>query len=183
MEEEERLFLLDQYPDNVTENAGNLMSKDKKILDNVKIRGLKEKLQFAVSDAFTRIYSPTQECGLYITQSWLNFTTKEQFHHRHSHPNSFYSAVLYLKATEEDNITFYHPTYTNSYEILSNHYGLYNSSLWQIPVKDNLLLIFPSTLPHSVSILKHDNLRASLSFNTFLRGEFGDPLGAAHLIL
>ena len=183
MDEKEKLFLFNHYPDNVKVNYGNLMSKDLNILNNPEVKDLKEMLSSYVNDAFTRIYSPTQECGLYITQSWLNFTIKDGYHHQHNHLNSFYSAVLYLKVTEEDKITFHHPTYNNNYDINTNHYGLYNSSSWEIPVKENLLLIFPSSLYHSVPAVKHDNLRVSLSFNTFLRGKFGDPLNANYLVL
>ena len=183
IEEKERLFLLNQYPDNVKVNMGNLMSKDHNILKRPEVKELNKTLISLVNEAFTLIHTPGLGCGLYITQSWLNFTVKEQYHHRHSHTNSFYSAVLYLKATEEDNITFYHPTYPNTYEIYPKQYGPYNCSSWDIPVKNNLLLIFPSTLSHSVTPLKHDNLRVSLSFNTFIRGELGDPTNLNHLVL
>jgi hypothetical protein len=181
--EGERSFLLSQYPDNVRVNIGNSSSKDYSILDNKEVRGLKEKLLFLVNNAFTHIHHPQLESGLYITQSWLNFTTKDQFHHRHNHPNSFYSAVLYLKVCDEDIITFYDPHHLGVYEIYTTRYNIFNSSSWQIPVRDNLLLIFPSTIPHSVPNLKHDNVRISLSFNTFLRGEFGNPFNLNHLVL
>jgi uncharacterized protein (TIGR02466 family) len=183
IEEKEKLFLLSQYPDNVTANQGNLTSTDNSILKNSELQRLNEMLLFYVNDAFTRIHNPRQECELYITQSWLNFSSENQYHHEHTHKNSFYSAVLYLQVTEEDNITLYHPTYDNRYEIYSNHYDLYNSSSWQVPVKDNMLLIFPSSLPHSVPSVKHNNMRVSLSFNTFLRGEFGDPSNLNYLKL
>ena len=181
--EGEKSFLLGQYPDNVVTNVGNLTSVDSKILDRAEVGVLKEKLLFLINDAFTRIHNPRLDCGLYITQSWLNFSTKDQYHHRHSHPNSFLSAVLYLKVCDEDNITLYHPTYNNTYEIYSNQYGLYNCSSWIVPVKENLLLVFPSTTPHSVPNLQHDNMRVSLSFNTFLRCEFGSPASLNHLVL
>ena len=183
IEEKERVFLLNQYPDNVSVNMGNLVGTDKNILKRPEVKDLNKKMLSYVNEAFTLLHNPSLECELYITQSWLNFTVKDQYHHRHSHTNSFYSAVLYLKATEEDNITFYHPTYPNTYEIYSKQYGLYNCSSWEIPVKNNLLLIFPSTLPHSVTSLKHDNLRVSLSFNTFIRGELGNPDKLNHLVL
>jgi len=183
MEEKEKVFLLSQYPDNVTTNTGNLTSSDNNILKRPELQRLYEILLSYVNDAFTRIHNPRQECGLYITQSWLNFSSKDQYHHRHTHPNSFYSAVLYLQVTEEDIITLYHPNYDNSYEIYSNHYGLYNCNSWQVPVKDDMLLIFPSSLPHSVPTLKHDNMRVSLSFNTFLKGEFGSPASLNHIVL
>ena len=44
----------------------------------------------------------------YITQSWLNYTRANQFHHRHEHPNSFVSGVLYINADKAtDRINFY----------------------------------------------------------------------------
>jgi uncharacterized protein (TIGR02466 family) len=183
MEETDRSFLLNQYPDNVIKNTGNLTSIDHNILKNKKVKLLEKKLLLCVNDAFDRIHTPRLKCKLYITQSWLNFTCKDQYHHQHSHPNSFLSAVLYLKAAEEDFIVFHHPSLDHNYEIYSNQYNMFNSISWQIPVKENILLIFPSTLPHSVPTVNHDNLRVSLSFNTFLKGEIGSPTNLNHLVL
>jgi len=183
IEEKEKIFLLSQYPDNVKSNGGNMVSTDKSILNRPEVKDLNKKLLSYVNDAFTRIHTPRNQCGLYITQSWLNFTIKDQHHHHHTHPNSFYSAVLYLKVIEEDNIVFHHRSFDHNYEIYSNHYGLYNCSSWEIPVKENMLLIFPSTLPHNVPTIKHDNLRVSLSFNTFLKGEIGDSKSLNHLVI
>jgi hypothetical protein len=36
------------------------------------------------------------EIDPFVTQSWLNWTKPGQWHHKHSHPNSLYSGVLYL---------------------------------------------------------------------------------------
>ncbi len=183
MEEKERLFLLGQYPDNVIVNKSNLTSKDLNILKNKELKLLEKKLLFCINDAFVRIHTPRHKCKLYITQSWLNFTSKNQYHHQHHHPNSFLSAVLYLRATEGDSIVFHQHAYNNTYEIYSNDYNMFNSKLWQLPVKENLLLIFPSTLPHSVPTVTHNNLRVSMSFNTFVKGQLGDPVYLDHLVL
>lgn len=175
---------MSQYPGNIIANQGNLMSRDRSILEKPEVQELNRKLLFLVNNAFTHIHHPLNDCSLYITQSWLNFTGKDQYHHRHLHPNSFFSAVLYLQATEEDSITFYRPgPVSDNYEIPSSLYGTFNSIPWQLPVRSNLLLIFPSTLPHSVSNVKHDTLRVSLSFNTYLKGELGSPTNLSHLIL
>jgi uncharacterized protein (TIGR02466 family) len=183
IEKKERSFLIGQYPDTVTANTGNLLSKDLNILNNPEVQELNKKLLFLVNNAFTHIHNPLYGCNLYITQSWLNFTGKDQYHPRHTHPNSFFSAVLYLKVTEEDFIVFHHPSLDHDYEIYSNQYNIFNSKTWQVPVKENLLLIFPSTLPHSVPNVNHDNLRVSLSFNTFIKGEIGAPTNLNHLVL
>ncbi len=183
LEESEKSFLLGQYPDRVEANRGNLTSIDTKILKNKEVKSLEKKLLFLINDAFNNIHNPQFKCKLYITQSWLNFTGKDQFHHRHNHPNSIFSAVLYLKTTESDLIEFHNSHHNDNYEIVSNHIDIFNSGSWQIPVKDNLLLIFPSTLVHSVPNVKHDSLRVSLSFNTFFKGEIGQPSGLTHLVL
>ena len=179
----ERLFLLDQYPNNVLANTGNLTSKDYNILKNKEVKLLDKKLLLCMNDAFNRIYTPQNRCKLHITQSWLNFTSKDQYHHQHTHPNSILSAVLYLKATEGDCILFHHPNFNNNYEIYSNQYDMFNSRSWKIPVRENIILIFPSTLPHSVPNVVHDNLRVSLSLNTFIKGELGVPTDLNYLKL
>jgi hypothetical protein len=47
-----------------------------------------------------------------LTQSWLNYTKPGQFHHKHAHPNSFISGVLYMKAARQrDKIYFYKDGY------------------------------------------------------------------------
>jgi uncharacterized protein (TIGR02466 family) len=184
LEEKEKLFLMSQYPDNVKANQGNLMSKDINILKRPEVQKLNKKLLFLLNDAFTRVHNPLNGCNLYITQSWLNFTGRDQYHHRHLHPNSFFSATLYLQVTEEDSTTFFRPgSATDNYEIPSSHYGTFNSGAISLPVRDNLLLIFPSTLSHSVANVKHDTLRVTLSFNTYLKGEIGSPTNLNHLIL
>ena len=179
----ERLFLLDQYPNNVLANTGNLTSKDYNILKNKEVKLLDKKLLLCMNDAFNRIHTPQNRCKLHITQSWLNFTSKDQYHHQHTHPNSILSAVLYLKATEGDCILFHHPNFNNNYEIYSNQYDMFNSRSWKIPVRENIILIFPSTLPHSVPNVVHDNLRVSLSLNTFIKGELGVPTDLNYLKL
>jgi uncharacterized protein (TIGR02466 family) len=184
IEKKERSFLIEQYPVNVTANTGNLISKDLNILNNPEVQELNKKLLFLVNNAFTHIHNPLYGCNLYITQSWLNFTGKDQYHPRHTHPNSFFSAVLYLQTTEDDCIDFYRPDdpASHNYEIHTSNPGPFNSKLWRIPVKDNLLLVFPSTLPHSVSNVTHNTLRVSLSFNTYLKGEISSPHILNHLI-
>jgi len=183
LEESEKAFLLGQYPDKVRTNWGNLVSLDNNILKNKEVKVLEKKLLSHINEAFNLIHSPQFKCKLYITQSWLNFTGKGQFHPRHNHPNSIFSAVLYLRTTDGDLIEFHNSHHNDNYQIVSNHNDIFNSGSWKIPVKDNLLLIFPSTLEHSVPNLMNDNLRVSLSFNTFFKGQLGQPEGLTHLVL
>ena len=61
-----------------------------------------------VNAYFEKIYSPTTDCSVYITQSWINYTEEKQRHHIHLHGNSLISGVLYINADIDfDSITFY----------------------------------------------------------------------------
>ena len=53
-------------------------------------------------------------------------------------------------------------------------YNHVNSNIFNMEVKSSELVLFPSTLKHSVPVNKDENDRISLSFNTFSKGVFGD---------
>jgi cupin superfamily acireductone dioxygenase involved in methionine salvage len=52
-------------------------------------------------------------------------------------------------------------------------YNDYNSDEVDFKVKTGELLLFPSHLQHRVNTTKNDNVRISLAFNSFVKGEFG----------
>ena len=65
-----------------------------------------------------------------------------------------------------------------------NECNLFNSKNWSYTVDNNILVLFPSWLEHSVGPNKKATRnRISLSFNTFAKGFFGDKGGSAELIL
>ena len=58
----------------------------------------------------------------------------------------------------------------------------WNSGSWWMPVHTATLVLFPSWLTHSVGTKKDDDLRISLSFNTFLKGQVSN-INQIHLNL
>ena len=50
---------------------------------------------------------------------------------------------------------------------------MYNSTSWKFNVETNDLVLFPSSLEHSVEKKKGSNLRISLAFNVFIKGNIG----------
>ena len=46
-----------------------------------------------------------------------------------------------------------------------------------------MLVIFPSSLMHSVPPVKKDQVRVSLAFNTFIKGELGKDEQLAKVII
>jgi uncharacterized protein (TIGR02466 family) len=169
VKENKFLLNLEQKP-----NSGNTTSKERKVLENNKMESLREFIETSISKYFKEIYSPTDKVGLRITQSWVNYTKPGQFHHKHSHPNSLISGVFYIKANKEiDRIHFYRDGY-QQIKLPVDQWNLFNSQSWWLPVGTGELLLFPSHFTHMVESVKGDDVRVSMSFNTFPVGEIGD---------
>jgi uncharacterized protein (TIGR02466 family) len=119
----------------------------------------------------------------YITQSWLNFTSEKQWHHKHEHPNSFLSGVYYIDAdAENDKITFFKNGY-KQLKLTPSEWNWWNADSWWFTVKTGSIVVFPSHLTHMVEQKAGNNVRCSLAFNTFLRGSVGVGESLTQLIL
>lgn len=167
-------------------NIGNIVSKDAYVLRHEKLAGIRKFLQDSTEKYFSEIYAPGSSVGIRITQSWVNYTSKDQYHHKHNHPNSFISGSFYINANNEtDKIIFYRDgsPFPFNMNLSSTRLSHYNSSSWHVPVGMGDLVMFPSTLTHSVDAVQDDKVRASLAFNTFPTGELGSYVGLTQLNL
>jgi len=136
-----------------------------------------------LSDYLKEIYAPKNDVTLRFTQSWANYTEPGQYHHKHEHPNSFLSGVLYINADPtKDKIYFYKNGY-QQIKLPTENFNLYNSDSWWFEVATCDLLLFPSSLTHMVETTKSDQTRISISFNTFPKGYVGGDLDLTGLHL
>ena len=121
------------------------------------------------------------ECDKFtITQCWLNSTKYGQKHHRHIHPNSFLSGVLYLNDSD-----------SNTMFIGDNAWNFFNhkSKIIKVEPPENpdlsiiheensvqgKLILFPSSISHlTSSSCSFSNTRYTLSFNAFPSGKIGN---------
>jgi uncharacterized protein (TIGR02466 family) len=164
--------------------GGNSISSDFYILDNDELSDIKKVLTDSVNEYFKEIVNPGKDVELYITNSWINVNKNGESHHPHKHPNSIVSTVLYIDTSEGDTITFMNP-YTNIFGNLNlgskTSTTIWDSNEWIIPTKNNLLVMFPSTLSHGVSARPNTctGTRISLSFNTWVKGTIGSGEGNA----
>lgn len=166
-----------------TGNVGNTTSLNRTVLESDELKDVKAFVQEAINKYFTEVYVPSQETHLRITQSWCNYTEPGQFHHKHAHPNSFISGVLYPQANAEtDKIYFYKDGYAQL-QTPAKDWNEYNSSSWWMPVSTGTMFIFPSNLTHMVETVRGTNTRISLSFNTFPVGHFGEDAAMTGLTL
>lgn len=159
----------------MTSNYYNICSEDNYVLNHENLKILKQQITQKCQQFIEKIYdpNPADRVKIYITQSWINITKKDQSHHPHKHPNSFISGVLYLKGDDEV-ITFSKSDH-KMIQIIPQEWTRYNSNQWKLPVKKNDIVLFSSDLEHYVPKNEKDSMRVSLSFNTFLSGNFGNP--------
>ncbi len=168
---------------NVLKNAGNTSSDDKYILNNKVFENLKKELDLRVQDYFYKVISPANNITPYITQSWLNYTETNQYHHKHAHANSLVSGVFYINCHEEhDKIKFFNDKY-KTIKLEVKDWNSYNSETWWFLVKTGDIILFPSSLTHMVETKQGDNTRISLAFNIFVKGTLGINKNATELIL
>ena len=177
------LKTITQYKEKTSNNQGNLRTKDSYVLEHKTFKNLKKDLNQKIINYFNEVICCGNAITPYITQSWINYTKENQFHHRHAHPNSYISGVFYINADKEvDKINFFRSGYIVFLPTVTQ-FNLFNSTKATYPIQGGDVLLFPSSLEHGVDIKKGTNIRTSLSFNVFFKGTFGIKEDLAELII
>jgi len=174
---EEFKFIQDQEK---VSNTRNECSVNKNILDYESVSSLRVEIEKELSQFVQSVFVPKNPIKVYITQSWVNYNKLGDEHFIHAHPNSFLSGVYYVNAVKGKDSILFENNYS-TFKIDTEEFNVYNSSDWKIPVETGNLIIFKSSLYHRVLPVIHDEMRVSISFNTFIRGKIGDDIGAAGL--
>lgn len=167
-----------------SKNEGNFITNENYILNKKEFKNIKKFLDQCCKEYLEKIICPKNDLKLYITQSWLNYTEKNQYHHKHFHPNAVVSGVLYFDCDKEnDKIIF---STSKGYQQIKpeiENYNIWNSDTWWLPVETGQLIMFPASTTHQVETKKGDNTRISLAFNTFYKGKIGLDNNRTELIL
>jgi uncharacterized protein (TIGR02466 family) len=187
----EEVEMFKTYKKKTYKNIGNRTSSDKYVLENKTLKNLKKDLSDKVVDYFNEIICTSNTIVPYITQSWLSYTKSNQFHHLHTHSNSYISGVFYISADKKvDQIKFYkldtaaaNISSSVYFKPMTTKYNMFNVLSWWYPVQTGDIILFPSSLSHGVDKKKGNNIRTSLSFNVFFKGTIGNKLEATELIL
>lgn len=165
-------------------NMGNTSSEDNYVLDKPELVDLKEFCLNSVNHYFQAVYCPDTAMKLRITQSWSNYTNGGQFHHRHAHPNSMVSGVLYIQSDPTKDRIYFYKTGYQPLKVQVRDWNLFNSESWWFESKPAQLILFPSSLEHMVQNTQAEAMtRISLSFNTFPVGVIGNNLELTELLL
>lgn len=105
-----------------------------------------------------------------MTTSWMTKTPPNGFCQHHHHKNSYYSAVLYQKPSNDENsgnLVFVRPTLSTFLPNNPVEYNIFNSDVITIEPDTNLIIFFPSHLYHRITKYTGDDNRYSIAFNLF----------------
>ena len=182
----QELQFVNEQKKHCSKNDGNINTKDNYILNRKEFKNVKKFLDKHCKEYLNTVICPKNNLELYITQSWLNYTETNQYHHQHAHPNSVVSGVLYFDSdVKNDKILFTHPMPYQQIapETDNTKFNLWNSKTWFFPVETGNLFMFPSSTVHQVETKQGTNTRISLAFNTFYKGSVGSDTQLTELIL
>ena len=186
----EELNFVNEQKNNTKQNGDgsiltlNYRTKDNYILNRKEFKNIKSFLDQCCKDYLEKIICPRNNIELYITQSWLNYTEENHYHHQHAHPNSVVSGVLYFDCDKEnDKITFTNPKGYQQIKPEIDQYNIWNSDTWWFALETGQLIMFPSSTTHQVDTKQGNNTRVSLAFNTFYKGTIGSNSNLTELIL
>lgn len=111
-----------------------------------------------------------------MTTSWGTKIESGGFGQRHDHKNCLYSGVFYFDDVDEGGeIMFSRPLVERGTIWLGDpsYWNIFNSTIFKVSPKKNSLIIFPSSLEHSVLTYTGTETRYSLAMNWAPEGLLG----------
>ncbi len=112
-------------------------------------------------------YNPDKKTKLTLSNLWINKNFKESYNTPHVHPNSNFSGVYFVDASEKEGELIFLRN-DKAASLTDNSMYLQGSdfhSYYEIQPKNNLFILFPSHLDHMVAPHNDDKPRISVSFN------------------
>ena len=158
------------------ENDNGYISIDLNLLNKHELIDLKKSIIDSVRSYIHSIVKVSEDCRFELTTSWANKHSTSDFSQEHNHVNSLISGILFISIPEDSgNNVFYNPNPNLGLSLEFNYtdFNQYNSNKIEMKPTAGDLLIFPSSLKHSVTKNKSNDDRYTIAFNVFAIGQFG----------
>ncbi len=169
-----------EVPAYENENFTHQESAERHLLDRPSLVGLKKQIQSKINEYVHDILGIDKTLTWEITTSWVNKAKTDDSHASHWHSNSLISGVLYLKLDDKSGNICFHKAQTwynifgNTFKFDTDKITDYNAETLLFSPKAYDVLLFPSTLAHSVLPNESTEDRFSLAFNVFPKGVIGN---------
>tara|TARA_R100000988_G_C3996084_1_gene165826 strand:- start:72 stop:590 length:519 start_codon:yes stop_codon:yes gene_type:complete len=149
-QEKEQIFILIENTKSFSASEEVLTSYTRNnILDFPMLKNLKNNIDEILA-----------KLDLNLGNSWVQSYKKNNHHIIHTHPNSVYSGIIYIKGCD-NGTKFLHP-YGGMLESISNRFN----HIFDNEFIENLMILFPSFISHYVEKHTSKNERIVISFNT-----------------
>ena len=153
------------------------MSKNKNILKNKSLKNLNKQIIEHLNFYKKEIFDISNNINVFVKHSWSMKHIKGDRSEKHFHENSLISGIVYVKTPEKSGNIIFHKKNSIINDISPliklnfNEFNLFNSGAWNLDVKENMIVLFPSYLDHSTEVNESNDERYCLSFDTFLKGK------------
>tara|TARA_B100000902_G_scaffold48017_1_gene55161 strand:+ start:289 stop:897 length:609 start_codon:yes stop_codon:yes gene_type:complete len=170
----------------IKNKGGNFLTTRKDIMNDESMKDFKHWCLLNVR-AFAKQLGASERTSFYITQSWMNRNPPHSYHHTHMHPNSIFSCIYYVEGDKCPTYFYRYDDRTSfgNFAFYENDKGSNAFTATKAGVMNEVgrLVIFPSSMVHDVDNNESDKDRVTISFNTFIKGEMGEPENSNHLII
>ena len=154
------------------------VSKSENILNELGLIRIKRSIDDAILYYTKNILNINNKFKM--THSWLTKNKKNQKHHKHNHPNTIISAVVYFNddynKKDVSAISFECPGLKNGLNNFQFAYNILkwteiNAKNWTILPKTNSVIIFPAWLEHYTQVNESETTRYCLGTNYFINDQ------------
>ena len=158
---------------------GNFKSDDTYLLKHKELSKIKDFILQSLNKYTQKVLNTKQR--LVVTQAWTNKNPPNSKHHEHIHPNSIISGVFYFRQSKTLPPIQFNKSIQDGIKLTPEKYNNVNAETFLLPMVDGEVVLFPSSLRHSVPFNKGNEERYSMSFNTFCIDELGSKDNLTHL--
>ena len=162
----------------LTEVKNGYQSEDKFILNKKNNSSIKHKVMLHAKNYFYNVCNVEDSVTLYMKNSWVMKHEKTNFAQSHTHQNSLFTCVLYLKNTKDTGDLILTRSYTDflfqfDFDLPMKKFNLINAKSFRIKPYDGLLVFFPSHIQHGTSENLSNEYRYVMAADFFIRGKIG----------
>ena len=154
--------------------ASPRQTKNTRILDLPFMRELKATITGTIENLIHNLDKDSNNAGFKFLDSWANLYNRGEAAQVHTHPNSQFSGVVFFD--DDDKLMFHRPDPWHDPMLPINMIVKDDNEYYrththhQITANAGTIIVFPSMLEHST--MRSDGDRVTVSFNTFLTGDF-----------
>ena len=157
----------------------NFKSKDSYLMKHEIFKNIKNFFGESITKYTEKVLNSKQR--LVITQCWTNKNPPGAKHHEHVHPNSILSGVFFFRIGGKLPPIQFAKSVQGAMKLDPVKYNNITAETFLLPCVPGELLLFPSSLKHSVPINLSEETRYSMSFNTFCIDALGSENSLTHL--